>query len=68
MLVTFYQILFVSCMNTLVPNRTVISTLLPPHQQAYILQGATIACKRELRSERMLACTEDQKYCLDTEE
>jgi hypothetical protein len=63
MLVTFYQIALFACIEALVPNRSVISTLLPEHQQMYIIQGAMVACDKELYSERMLACTEDTSYC-----
>lgn len=63
MLVTFYHIALFACINTLVPNRDFIELTLPIHQQAYILTGATIACKMELKAERMLACTEDVSYC-----
>lgn len=63
MLVTFYKIALFACIETLVPNKEFIATMLPIHQQAYILTGATIACKVELKAERMLACTEDVSFC-----
>lgn len=63
MLVTFYQIALFACIEALVPNRSVIATILPEHQQMYIIQGAMVACDKELYSERMLACTEDASYC-----
>lgn len=63
MLVQFYKILMVSCMNALVPNLQSLSVLIPEHQQMYIIQGAARACEEELKAERMLACAEDKEYC-----
>lgn len=63
MLVTFYKIALFACIQTLVPNRKFIAVTLPVHQQAYILDGALRACYDELKSERMLACTENSEYC-----
>lgn len=63
MLVTFFKIAMYACIQALIPNQSVVKTLLPEHQQAYIIQGAMRACAEELRSERMLACTEDVQYC-----
>ena len=65
MLVTFYKIAMFACINALIPNQSVVKTLLPEHQQAYIIQGAIKACSKELRSEQMLACTEDVRYCTE---
>jgi hypothetical protein len=65
MLVQFYKIMLFACVNALVPNKTVVTTLLPEHQQAYIFQGAMVACRRELRAERLLACTEDASFCTE---
>lgn len=63
MLVQLYKILMVSCMNALVPNMQSLPVLVPEHQFMYIIQGAARACEEELKAERMLACTEDKKYC-----
>lgn len=63
MLVQFYKIILFACVNALVPNRQTVMTLLPEHQQAYIFQGAVAACRKELKSERMMACSEEVAYC-----
>lgn len=63
MSVMFFKMAVLACLNTLLPNRSVITTLLPEHQQAYILQGATKACLVETDKERQAACIEDKSYC-----
>lgn len=65
MSVIFFKMAFMACVQALVPNRSVIATLLPEHQQAYILQGASRACLVELEKERQAACLEDKQYCGD---
>lgn len=67
MLVDFYKVAMFACIQALIPNKFTVNNL-PDHQQMYIIQGATKACQRELKSERLLACSEDQQYCLDIEE
>lgn len=65
MLVQFYKIILFACVSALVPNRQTVMTLLPEHQQAYIFQGAIASCRKELKSERLLACTESPEYCVE---
>lgn len=63
-MVQLYKTLFVLCMQSMIPNQEMVG-LLPEHQQAYILKGSMAACYVELESQRMLACAEDPKFCVD---
>jgi hypothetical protein len=65
MLVQFYKILMVACMNALVPNLESLRVLVPEHQQMYVIQGAVHACQEELKSEKLLACTEQPSFCTE---
>jgi hypothetical protein len=63
MSVVFFKMALMACVQALVPNHSVVKTLLPEHQQAYIIQGAYRACLVELDKERQAACVEDKQYC-----
>lgn len=63
MLVEFYKIAMFACINAVVPNREFVAMMLPAHQQAYIIQGANAACRKELKTERLMACTEQADLC-----
>lgn len=63
MLVQFYKILMVSCMNSLVPNMQSLPILVPEHQFMYIVQGAARACEEELKIEKSMACVEQPSFC-----
>ena len=67
-MVEFYSILFAACMQALIPNPHTINMQLPPHQQMYVIKGAMGACRRELATQRILACAEDPDFCVDNEE
>ena len=63
-MVELYNTLFLICLEALIPNGTMVK-LLPEHQQMYIIKGATASCYKELELQRMLACAEDIKLCVD---
>lgn len=66
-MVSLFNLLIASCMYSLVPNYYTIRNL-PPHQQMYIIKGATKACNKELKTEKFLACLEDKSYCGDIDD
>jgi hypothetical protein len=57
-----YLIMFAACMDAMIPNPQVLQ-LLPEHHQKYIIEGSAAACREELKSERFMACIEQNKVC-----
>lgn len=52
-----YVLAFKLCMAALIPNKPMVS-LLPEHQQMYIIKAAQEVCRKETAAERMFMCVE----------
>lgn len=62
MMSDLYLIMFMACMNSMIPSPEMLQ-LLPEHHRMYIVQGSAAACRKELSSERMMMCIQEPDKC-----